>query len=34
MLVLSTIDGPVSTGLPPPMSLPLVMFSHSSRTDM
>ena len=29
MLVLSTNDGPVSTGLPPPRSLPLVRFSHS-----
>ncbi len=25
MLDLSTMDGPVSTGLPPPMSLPLVI---------
>ncbi len=34
MLDLSTIEGPVSTGLPPPMSLPLVMFIHSIGTDM
>ena len=28
----STMDGPVSTGWPPPMSLPLVRFSHSEWT--
>src|SRR4051794_14177037 len=33
MLELSTIDGPVSTGWPPPRSLPLVMFIHSISTD-
>ena len=32
MLVASTNDGPVSTGLPPPMSLPLVSCSHSEST--
>jgi hypothetical protein len=33
MLVLSTMDGPVRTGWPPPRSLPLVMFIHSISTD-
>jgi hypothetical protein len=34
MLVLSTSDGPVSVGLPPPMSLPLVRFNQSAVTAM
>src|SRR3954465_5567830 len=34
MFLLSTIDGPVRTGWPPPMSLPLDRFSHSAVTDM
>jgi hypothetical protein len=32
MLEESTNDGPVSTALPPPMSLPLVRLSHSDST--
>src|SRR3954466_1967478 len=31
---LSTIDGPVRTGPPPPMSFPLVRFSHNDVTAM
>src|SRR3712207_2607834 len=34
MLDSSTTDGPVSTGPPPPMSFPLVRFSHSDVTAM
>src|SRR3954463_11207165 len=34
MFLLSTIDGPVRTGWPPPMPLPLDRFSHSAVTDM
>ncbi len=32
MLLLSTNDGPVRTGRPPPTSLPLVRLSHSAST--
>ena len=32
MLVLSTNDGPVSTGLPPPRSLPFFRYSYSDQT--
>ena len=32
MLVLSTKDGPVSTGPPPPMSLPFLRFRYSDET--
>src|SRR3954454_2041116 len=34
MLLWSTTDGPVRTGPPPPMSLPLVRFSHRAVTAM
>src|SRR5919112_6271952 len=33
MLDLSTMNGPVSVGLPPPMMLPLTLYSHSESTD-